>query len=106
MHFDKIDHVSLLHKLKGLGIIGNLGMWAYNNRSHFVRLPGRISVDSPVLSGLPQGTVFGALLFMMMMIADINKYVYESNAMSFAVDTRIYAKINNVSDCTSIIRDT
>ena len=39
-----------------------------------------------------------------MMIADINKYVYESNPMSFAVDTRIYAKINNVSDWNPLLQ--
>ena len=56
---DKVDHGIPLHKLKALGITGNLGMWFYNfltNRSHFVRLPGGISADSPVLSGVPQGT--------------------------------------------------
>ena len=50
-------------------------MWFYNvltNRSHFVRLPGGISADSPVLSGVPQGTILGPLLFLIM-IADINK---------------------------------
>ena len=34
--FDKVDHGILLHKLKALGITGNLGMWFYNfltNRS-------------------------------------------------------------------------
>ena len=52
---DKVDHGIPLHKLKALGITGNLGMWFYNfltNRSHFVRLPGGISADSPVLSEL------------------------------------------------------
>ena len=28
--FDKVDHGILLHKLKALGITGNLGMWFYN----------------------------------------------------------------------------
>ena len=58
--FDKVDHGILLHKLKALGITGNLVMWFYNfltNRSHFVRFPGGIIADSPVLSGVPQGTL-------------------------------------------------
>ena len=105
--FDKVDHGILLHKLKALGITGNLGMWFYNfltNRSHFVRLPGGISADSPVLSGVPQGTVLGPLLFLIM-IADINKDISESNLISFADDTRIYTKIHDVSDCNLLQQD-
>ena len=105
--FDKVDHGILLHKLNALGITGNLGMWLYNfltNRSHFVRLPGGISADSPVLSGAPQGTVLAPLLFLIM-IADINKDISESNLISFADDTRIYTKIHDVSDCNILQQD-
>ena len=73
-------------------------------RSHFVRLPGAISGDSPVLSGVPQGTVLGPLLFLIM-LADINKDISESNPISFADDTRIYSKINDVTDCDSLQQD-
>ena len=51
--FDKVDHDILLHKVKALGITGNF----LTNRSYFVRHPGGISADSPVLSGVQQGTV-------------------------------------------------
>ena len=57
--FDKVDYGILLRKLKALGITGHLGTWFLNfltRRSHFVILPGAISGDSPVLSGVPQGT--------------------------------------------------
>ena len=82
--FDKVDHGVLLHKLKDLGITGKLGIWFFQfltNRTHYVRIPGGISKDSPVLSGVPQGTVLGPLLFLIM-ISDINKGTTSSKLVS------------------------
>ena len=90
--FDKVDHGVLLHKLKDLGITGKLGIWFFQfltNRTHYVRIPGGISKDSPVLSGVPQGTVLGPLLFLIM-ISDINKGTTSSKLVSFPDDTRVY----------------
>ena len=55
--FAKVDHGILLHKLRDMGITGNLGVWFYHfltDRTQYVRLPGGTSTDSPVLSGVPQ----------------------------------------------------
>ena len=78
--FDKVDHGILLHKLKSMGITGKLGIWFFNflsDRTQFVRMPGASSSDSPVISGVPQGTVLGPLLFLILM-SDINHGVKNS----------------------------
>ena len=58
--FDKVDHGVLLHKLKDLGITGKLGIWFFQfltNRTHYVRIQGGISKDSPVLRHSPGTTI-------------------------------------------------
>ena len=79
--FDKVDHGVLLHKLKSMGITGDLGNWLLNflsDRKHFARMPGGISNDGPVLSGVPQGTVLGPLLFLVL-LSDISKDINHSS---------------------------
>ena len=73
-----------------------MGVWFHqflSDRTLFVRLPGGVSKDSPVLSGVPQGNVLGPLLFIM--IFDINKEIISSKIISFADDTRVYSNITH-----------
>ena len=97
--FDKVDHGELLNILKTLGICGKLGEWLHGfliNRRHHVRIPGAVSKSDNVLIGVPQGTVIGSVLFLVL-ISDISNNVC-SNITSFADDTKdqkVFATINN-----------
>ena len=96
--FDKVDHGVLLHKM--LGIAGKLGVSLYHiitGRTQFVRLQGVVIFDSPLISGVPQSTVLGPLLFIIRM-CDINSGITSANMVSFADDTRVYYDICNVDD--------
>ena len=95
-----------INTLKDLGITDKLGIWFFQlltNRTHYVRIPGSISKDSPVLSGVPQGTVMGPLLFLIM-VSD-NKGTTSSNLVSFADDTRVYSNIAETDDCDNLQYD-
>ena len=89
--FDKLDFNILLKKLKNIGITGKLGRWIYSfltGRKQSVLVNGTRSTPSQVLSGVPQGSVIGPLLFLVF-IGDIDEFVKNSFLSSFADDTRV-----------------
>ena len=105
--FDKVDIGILCHKLKELGIHGNLAIWIYNfltNRKQAVIANGAKSSSSAVKSGVPQGTVLGPLLFLIM-INDIDENISESIISIFADDTRVTKVINKEEDLESFQED-
>ena len=89
-------------KSKLLVSLVNWGAWLYHFlhiELTFVRLQGGISHASPVLSGVPQGTVLGPTPFFLFN-GDINSVISSSSIVSFADDTRLYHGISNVDDCS------
>ena len=72
--FDTVPHKRLLLKLEAYGISGKLLNWIkefLSNRTQRVTIKGVMSDSLPVLSGVPQGSVLGPLLFLLYIMAQI-----------------------------------
>ena len=105
--FDKVDHSILLQKLHKTGIGGNLWNWIRSyptGRSQSVRVGTRHSKWNAITSGVPQGSVLGPLLFLVM-INDLPEVIQHSQVKLFADDTKIYRKVENKLDCEKLDTD-
>ena len=106
--FDTINHSILLHKLKSLSIGGKIGQWISNfllDRTQKVVINGFQSNPSPVISGVPQGTILGPVLFLIY-ISDISDNITHSTVSSYADDSKISKEIENVNDGKELQEDT
>ena len=105
--FDKVDHQILINKLHSYGIRGKLLQWIKSyltNRTQTVSINGVHSYPAKVISGVPQGTVLGPILFLIY-INDLNKCIHSSIISHFADDTRILKAIASTSDVTLLQTD-
>ena len=104
--FDTVPHRRLLGKPNAFGVQRKLFNWIKEflcGRTQVVKVNGTQSEDAAVLSGIPQGTVLGPLLFVLY-INDILDNV-ESEGLLFAGDTKFIAqlrqkKMPNLSNLT------
>ena len=104
--FDKVPHRRLIGKLRSYGISGNVCQWIehfLNERSQVVSVNGEKSESVPVISGIPQGSVLGPILFIIY-INDILENI-GSNGLLFADDTKIFKKIKSIKDAIDLQSD-
>ena len=104
--FDSVPHQRLLMKLDYYGIRGNMSMWIkafLSNRSQSVSVNGIQSSSKPVLSGVPQGSVLGPVLFLLY-INYISSSV-KSRLRLFADNCILYSEIREVQDCWALQDD-
>ena len=85
--FDKVSHTKLLHKIRHYGITSNTNNW----------------IKADVLSGVPQGTVLGPMLFLLY-INDIHEGVH-SKMRLFADDSIVHREILTPQDHISLNND-
>ena len=104
--FDMVPHQHLLAKIDHLGIRGNTKLWIESfltSRQQKVIIDGQSSSSSPVISGVPQGTVLGPLLFLSY-INDLLDRV-SSDVRLFVDDLILYRPINSPVDCDILQSD-
>ena len=105
--FDKVDHNIVLAKAYNFGIRGKLLAWIrefLSNRTQSVIVNGVLSTPRPVISGVPQGSVIGPLIFLIL-ISDIDKDTLHSLIASFADDTRATKGIKCENDAVDLQED-
>ena len=108
--FDKVETGVLLHKMNECEIKGKVGCWIASfldptYRQQAVVVDGTVSNLSPVISGVPQGTVLGPVLFLIH-ISDIASGLSAgTTATSFADDTRLQRCVRSEKDCSDLQSD-
>ena len=96
--FDSVPHDELLLKLRKIGISGILWFWfrAYlKSRKQSVWINGQFSDFLPVLSGIPQGSILGPLLFLVY-INNLPTSASNSSVLIFADDTKCLPFFNKI----------
>ena len=86
--FDCVPHRRLIGKLESYGVTGKILEWIkefLNGRTQVVKVNGAESQSAPVVSGIPQSSVLGPILFIIY-INDLLENI-ESEGLLFADDT-------------------
>ena len=95
--FDSVYHNELLHKLWNFGITNNLWLWikAYlTGRLQYVSVGQSVSSCLPVVSGVPQGSILGPLLFLIF-INDLPTSLETSMVFLYADDAKCVLPISS-----------
>lgn len=104
--FDRVPHQRLLKKLGSLNLYPMYTNWILNFLSHrtqSVTINKETSNTINVISGVPQGSVLGPLLFLVY-INDLPTNI-TSKIRLFADDCVIYRQIRNSDDASQLQRD-
>ena len=108
--FDSVPHSELLFKFWSIGITGSLWKLFQSyllSHSQCVSINNSLYDKLPVISGIPQGSILGPILFIIY-INDLPSTISSSIILMFADDTKCYRPIscpNDCNDCLLLQRD-
>ena len=107
--FDSVNHDLILQKLKNIyKIDGRLLKFIasyLSGREQCVVIGNKTSTSKPVLSGVPQGSILGPILFVLFINDLPNGLSPGTNLALYADDTKIWRIINSESDHDTLQRD-
>ena len=96
--FDSVPHKELLFKLWCIGITGPLWLWFRSylcGRVHYTTVKNCNSSTMPVLSGVPQGSVLGPLVFLIY-VNDLPSFTPNVDTFLFADDTKLLMSVETL----------
>ena len=98
--FDTVDHEIMIKKLWKYGMRGNTGSWFQSyidQRKQYCSGNGQRSMASEVTCGIPQGSCFGPLLFIIC-LNDFEKCLRFSKASVYVDDTTVTITSNDIEE--------
>ena len=106
--FDKIPHKRLISKLHSYGLNNGIIDWIeafLTNRKQRVRIKQSYSKWAQVISGVPQGSVLGPILFIIYINDLIEHCDSGSDIFLFADDAKIFSLVSKKEDCITLQQD-
>jgi len=103
--FDCVVHTKLIAKLESYGITGRLLFWIkdfLSNRIQAVKIGKHISSFSDVLSGVPQGSVLGPILFLLYVNDMVDIFGVDLSVKLYADDVKMYSIIDDIGSSPSL----
>ena len=104
--FDTVPHRRLIQQVESFGITDKALKWIIeflSDRRQRVRVNNNISSWKPVLSGIPQGSILGPILFILF-VNDIPELI-KSIILMYADDTKLISAILSDSPTNSLASD-
>ena len=103
--FDTVNHACILHKLPFYGITGTELAWITDylfNRNQVVNYEGLLSKPQKIAHGVPQGSILGPLLFIVL-VNDMQCQLVKSSMLMYADDTVLFFSSKNIPEIENTI---